>query len=112
MARVTAQVDPRSSRAGVAAYARLEDWELIPTSAVLGESIEEALAPGAEFLARIGKLDPDRATVTLWIYPDSFTDFRRVKKELYTRGLATAARPLPKDMPIAGSRDGSKSAAH
>lgn len=111
IARVSVPIDPRNSAGGVASYARLEEWELIPSSSALGETIQQALTPGSEFLGRIGKLDPDRATVTLWIYPNSFTSFRRVRKELYARGLATAARPLPKDMPIAGSREGSKSAA-
>ena len=51
------------------------------------------------------------ATITLWTYPGSFDDFRKLKKELYRLGFPVAARPLPDGVPISASSQGSKSTA-
>lgn len=85
--------------------------ELIPVSRQLGESIEDALAEGSRFRRTLANYDPDRSTVTIWTYPDSFAEFRRLKKEAFRLGFATAARPLPSSLHIRGSHHGSKSAA-
>jgi len=106
---VSPEVALQTGRGG--AYAKLKRWTLIPVSNQLGEPIEAALREGSEFRRAISLLDPDRSTVTIWTYPDSFASFRRVKKELFRQGFATAARPLPHDVPISGSPLGSKSAA-
>jgi hypothetical protein len=50
-------------------------------------------------------------TITLWVYPDSFTLYRRLRDELVTRGFSVAARPLPTGMTIRGSPMGTQSAA-
>ncbi len=55
--------------------------------------------------------DPDRTTVTVWVYPDSFNQFRTLKAELFRRRFLTAGRPLPEGHPIGGSPDGSRSAS-
>lgn len=55
--------------------------------------------------------DPRTTTVTVWVYPDSFREFRSLKEHLYGRGIATAARPLPANQPISGGPQGSRSAA-
>ena len=70
-----------------------------------------ALRPSSRFRTALSGFHPARATVTIWTYPDSFAEFRRLKKELYQLGFATAARPLPHDVPIGGSPQGTKSAA-
>ena len=92
-------------------YARLKRWTLIPVSAQLGESVEVALGPDSDFRRALARFDPRRTTVTIWTYADSFDDFRRLKKELFTAGFATAGRPLPDGFPIGGSPEGTKSAA-
>lgn len=96
---------------GKGSYARLKRWTLIPVADDLGEPIDDALAEGSEFRRIIGGLRPSQTTITIWTYADSFGDFRRIKKELYQRGFATAGRPLPLGLPITGSPDGTKSAA-
>lgn len=55
--------------------------------------------------------DPRTTTVTVWVYPDSFREFRSLKEYLYSRGIATAARPLPNGQPISGGPQGSRSSA-
>ena len=96
-------------RAGT--YATLKHWTLIPTAGQLGEPVDTALAPGSRFRSSLAEFDPDQTTVTIWTYPDSFAEFRRLKKELYQLGFPAAARPLPHGVPIGGSPEGSKSAA-
>lgn len=92
-------------------YVRLVEWTLVPVASDFGETVAEALQPGSRFAADLGGLDPKRATITIWVYPDSFGDFRTLKELLHKRGFATAGRPLPEGMPISGSPDGSRSSA-
>lgn len=90
---------------------KLKRWSVIPVSGQLGETIDEALTDGSEFRHII--TDARRrgeATATIWVYEDSFDSFRRIRKELYRLGVPTAARPLPADVMISGSPQGTKSA--
>jgi len=92
-------------------YVRVEKFALLPVSDPLGEPLEAALADGSELRRALESVRPERTTVTIWVYPDSFDEFRRLKKELYLRGYPTAARPLPEGQPIGGSHHGTRSAA-
>jgi hypothetical protein len=89
----------------------LEKFILVPVTENLGEPLQEALQPGSQFQARLSQFDPERTTVTVWVYPDSFDDYRVLKQALFRRGFLTAARPLPEDLPIGGSPQGTRSAA-
>lgn len=109
--RVDASIDSQITSGRMSGYARLVEWSLIPVSSDLGETVDEALAAGSRFTADVGGLDPKRATITVWVYPDSFRDFRRIKEALHKMGFATAGRPLPEGMPISGSPEGSRSSA-
>ena len=84
---------------------------LTPVANNLGETIDEAFRPSSQFRQALADRRARDATITLWTYPDSFDDFRRVKKELYRLGFPVAARPLPEGVPISGSSHGSKSTA-
>ena len=86
-------------------------WELIPTSAQLGESLQDAIAEGSRLNARLARLDPESTTITLWTYPDSFEAYATLKQELHRLGFDAAARPLPRGVRIAGSPNGSRSTA-
>ena len=90
-----------------------EDWSAL-TEAVFqtpGPPLSEALRDGSGFLERLSGHDPNRTTVTVWVYPDSFNEFRALKAELFRRGYLAAGRPMPAGHPIGGSPDGSRSAA-
>ncbi len=106
---LTPQMQMQTGRTG--SVARLTRWVLLPVSGDLGETVEEALQPGSEFLRTLSQHDPSRITVTVWTYPESFSAFRQIKKRLYEMGFACAARPLPEGLPISGSPQGTKSAA-
>jgi hypothetical protein len=97
---------------GTGSYAMLESFTMLPVSEELGEPVDVALGEAhSEFRADLARFDAQRTTITLWTYPDSFAEFRRLREELYRMGFATAARPLPHGVSISGSPNGSKSAA-
>ena len=98
---------------GVAVQQRIEldRFILVPVQDDLGEPLEQALRGGSEFQETLARFDPNRTTVTVWVYPDSFNQFRALKAELFRRGYLTAGRPIPEGHPIGGSPDGSRSAA-
>ncbi|MEX2185972.1 MAG: hypothetical protein WD875_04220 [Pirellulales bacterium] len=83
----------------------------IPVQSNLGEPLAEALADGSDFRRHLAKLDRQNTTITVWTYPDSFDEFRQLRKELYEMGFSVAGRPLDKDSRIGFSPGGSKSAA-
>jgi len=88
-----------------------DHFVMIPVSEEIGEPMREALQPGSEFNASLQHLNPDRTTVTVWVYPDSFNAYRELKQYLFGRGFLCAARPLPTDHPLGGSPNGSRSSA-
>lgn len=92
-------------------YVRLKKFSLMPVSSQLGEPFNAALADGSEFRQALSRHRPDWTTVTVWTYPDSFDEFRRLRQELYKLGYAVAGRPLPEGMPIGGSPEGTRSAS-
>ncbi len=89
----------------------LSGWELVPVSDDRGEAYDATRNPLSEFSRAVNRLSPDRSTITLWVYPDSFTLFRQIRSDLTERGFSVAARPLPKGMTIRGSPMGTQSAA-
>jgi hypothetical protein len=92
-------------------FARLDEFMLLPVGDTIGETVDEAMQQGSQFRKRLADLTPQRTTVTLWTYPDSFTSYRAVRKALYLQGFTVAGRPLPEGQPIGGSPQGTKSAA-
>jgi hypothetical protein len=88
----------------------LRAWEIIPESAGRGETFETALQPASEFARAVNRLNPARSTITMWVYPDGFDLYRKLRDRLHARGFLVAARPLPDGMPIRGSAAGSVSA--
>jgi len=93
------------------AMVRLVRWELLPVSKQLGEPVEQALLPNSDLNNYLKKYPPDFTTVTIWTYPDSFNEFRTLRRELFEKGYPTAGRPLPQGVLIGGSPQGTKSAA-
>lgn len=83
-----------------------------PIDANPGELVEKVISDPRSILdIELAGRDPSTTTVTVWVYPDSFAEFRKIKEHLYARGIATAARPLPAGTPISGGPRGSRSAA-
>jgi hypothetical protein len=89
----------------------LRAWEIVPEFESRGETYEATKNPISEFSRAINRINPARSTITLWVYPDSFTLYRRLRNELVDQGFSVAARPLPDGMTIRGSPLGTQSAA-
>jgi hypothetical protein len=105
------QVAPVAGGMAVQQRVELDRFVLVPIRDDLGEPLERALAEGSEFRDTLARFDPDRTTVTVWVYPDSFNQFRTLKAELFRLKFLTAGRPMPEGHPIGGSPDGSRSAS-
>lgn len=85
-------------------------WEVIPESEGRGETLAQTTFPASEFARAVGRLNPERDTLTFWVYPDGFPLYRQIRDRLHSRGFLVAARPMPDSMPIRGSPMGSNSA--
>jgi hypothetical protein len=105
------QARPGAGGTGMQRQIELDRFVLLPIKEDLGEPLAVALSDSSEFRAILSSFEPNRTTVTVWVYPDSFDAFRKLKAELFQRGYTTAGRPLPEGHPIGGSPDGSRSAA-
>jgi len=107
--RLSVPTDP--ALAGMMSAAQVTRITFIPDSQTLGIPLDTCLARNSEFRRMLMQYDPARTTVTVWTYPDSFGEFRRLKKELYLLGFSVAGRPLPFGKLIEGSPHGTRSAA-
>jgi hypothetical protein len=88
-----------------------EEIYLLDAEENLGEPADQALKPTSLFRSRLSGHDPKRTTVTIWVYEDSFDQFRQLKTELFKMGFLTAARPKSFDEPIGASPEGNRSNA-
>jgi hypothetical protein len=84
-------------------------WEAEPVDPGRGEAAEAALAAGSEFRRVVDNIDARSSAVTLWVYPDSFPLFRRLRDYLYDRDVVVAGRPVPEGMVIRGGPRGTAS---
>ena len=89
----------------------LDHFVVLPMSDSLGEPVDRLFATGSNFRARLESWEPRRTTITVWVYPESFEEFRQLKAELYQLGFMTAARPMPEGQPIGGAPNGMRSSA-
>ena len=85
-------------------------WKAVPEPNLVTESADEALQPNSRFMQAL-RLADKRATLTFWVYPDSFDAYRQLQEAAHAEGLSVAGRPLPAGVPIAGSPSGSRSSS-
>jgi hypothetical protein len=90
----------------------LTGWEIVPVRERRGEPLGMLGQPGSDLARVLGAVNPQLATITLWVYPDGFATYRALREYLHQRGFLVAARPLPSGMAIRGSPNGSLSAGH
>jgi hypothetical protein len=93
------------------AMIQLAKADFLPVTTPLGEPVEQALLPNSDLNQYLKKHPPDMTTVTIWAYPNSFNEFRSLRRELFEKGYATAGRPLPEGVLIGFSPQGTHSAA-
>lgn len=85
-------------------------WTIKPVEGLIEETLEEAQQPRSRFQQALRR-EGSAATVTFWVYPDSFEIHKKLKSLVHDSGFYVASRPLPEGVPIAGSPQGSKSMA-
>ena len=74
------------------------------------ETLEQASSSTSRFLVSV-RSAPIDASCTFWVYPDSFSEYQKLKQLVHESGQRVAGRPLPEGMPIGGSPQGSRSAS-
>jgi hypothetical protein len=99
----------RSGQGG--SYIQLASFYFYPVSNEIGEPVADAMSKTSFFHGKLEECNPKHYTITFWIYPDSFDEFNRVRKELYELGYSVAARPMPEGRRMGGAPNGSKSNA-
>ncbi|MCL2624445.1 MAG: hypothetical protein FWD31_12355 [Planctomycetaceae bacterium] len=101
-----------AQEAGVRSVVMLERCEMVPVGddRMLGETLEQALTPNSVFRTCLLGCRQNEYSVTVWVYPDSFGEYQKIKNYLYRSGYRTAARPMDFGQPITASPHGTKSA--
>lgn len=90
---------------------RFEGFSIFPSSDALGSTVDEALGDNSEFQSVLRRYPPGKTTVSLWIYPDSYTQYNQLKNWLYENGYQIACWPLDADKRIAGGPNGFRTSA-
>ncbi len=100
-----------AQEAGVRSVVMLERCEMIPVGEdrLIGETVEQALGPNSAFNTCLLGCRQNEYSVTVWVYPDSFGEYQKIKNYLYRNGYRTAARPMDFGEPISASPHGTKS---
>ena len=101
----------RGGQLQMATRIQLTGMTVEPLRSPHGQTIDQILNSSSELDIELAGRNPDTTTITVWVYPDSFAGFRKLKEHLYARGFATAARPLPMGQEITGGPQGSRSRA-
>jgi len=101
----------QSMQYGVRGYrVAVSRWTISPTPGIIAETPDEAVQPGSRYRQVVETLRPG-STVTIWVYPNSFSGFPALREVAHGLQLKVAARPLPEGTPIVGSPAGSQSRA-
>ncbi len=89
------------------------DWEaeVIPVSQQVGQNVEQSLLPGGVLHAHLLEQQRLKPAVVVWLYTDSFDEFRPLKRALWEMGFSLATRPMRPGTNIKASPHGTKAAA-
>ena len=85
-------------------------WTILPAETLEAEPVDAALRIGSRFRQILERSVPD-TVVTVWLYPNDFQHFHRLREFAHGLNLRVAARPLPEGTEIAGSPNGSRSSS-
>ena len=104
-----------SSRGHIAGQVRentLETYiEFLPTGDEIGQNVEQALMPGSALYEYLQSQRKQSPPIDVWLYTDSFNEFRPLKRALWEMGFTVATRALELHQTIGASPYGTKSAA-
>ena len=91
-------------------YAVVNKFTVLPTHRDIG--VDASLSVCEKQLESVinGK-DPSRTTISIWVYPDAYDQYSKVKNWFAERNFKVAAWPMPHGQPITGSPNGFHSTA-
>jgi len=78
----------------------------------IGEKASEALQKDSRFRRVIERHNPQKTTVSVWVYPDSFADFETIKAWLHKNEFQIASWPLEYGEEISGGPNGFRTTAN
>lgn len=93
---------------------QFDGFQLIPSSDDLGLPAAQELDPtnsASEVRNTLQRYPAGKTTVSLWVYPDSYSEYNLVKHWLYEQGYQVACWPLDADKRISGSPSGFRTSA-
>lgn len=85
--------------------------EIIPVSESLGQNVEQALLPGGTLRRLLESQRRHTPNVEVWLYTDSFDEFRPLKRTLWELGFAVSVRPMRPGTHIGASPEGTRGSA-
>jgi len=85
--------------------------EVLPISDDLGQNVEQALLPGGRLYQLLQAQRRQKPAVVVWLYTDSFDEFRPLKRALWKMGFSLATRPMRPGVHIGASPQGTRAAA-
>jgi hypothetical protein len=102
-------VDELKQGRGVVRFG-ISSWAIVPGREIVEETSQQALRAESRFAVALQDASRN-ASLTFWVYPDSFALSRKLQEAAHDNGFEVAVRPLPDGIPITGSRNGSRSFA-
>lgn len=99
----------RGGRSSRAVQIEMAGMIITPLNESIGQPASDVTRSRSALDIELAGRDPNRTTITAWVYPDSFESFAVIKRYLYGKGFATAARPMKFGTPIGASPRGSRS---
>ena len=90
---------------------RFKRFVIQPVDSTAGESLDAALTDGSQFASILQRNEPRRTTVSVWVYPNSYGEYSKLKDWLHERGFQMASWPLSEGRPISGGPDGFRTSA-
>lgn len=90
---------------------RFKRFTIQPVDFDAGEELRAALQDGSQFTNILKRLEPRRTTVSVWVYPNSFTEHAVLKNWLYENGFQMASWPLSEGRMISGGPNGFRTSA-
>jgi len=85
--------------------------EILPVSTEIGQNVEQSLLSGGVLHKHLLAQQRERPAVVVWLYTDSFDEFRPLKRALWEMGFSMATRPMRPGSNIKASPHGTRAAA-
>jgi hypothetical protein len=85
--------------------------EIMPVSTGIGQNVEQSLLPDGTLHKYLMSQRQDKPAVVVWLYTDSFDQFRPLKRALWEMRFSLATRPMKPGVNIKASPHGTRAAA-